>query len=137
MRYLALASDYDGTLAHDGVVDDHTIRALDRLTHSGRKLPDLQSVFPRADLCDRIVAENGAILYHPATGQKRTLATRPPQSFVDALLALGVPNVSVGEVIVSTWRPYETQVLDAIRDSGLELQIVFNKNAVMVLPPGV
>ena len=60
MRYLALASDYDGTLAKDGEVDELTIRALERLVQSGRKLilvtgrelPDLQSVFSRLDLCD-------------------------------------------------------------------------------------
>jgi len=145
MRYLALASDYDGTLAHDGVVDDNTIRAIERLIHSGRKLilvtgrelPDLQSAFPRMDLCERVVAENGALLYNPATREKRTLAQRPPQSFLDTLRNRGVPNVSAGEVIVSTWHPFETQVMETIRDSGLELQIIFNKDAVMVLPPGV
>jgi hypothetical protein len=145
MRYLALASDYDGTLAHDGVVNDHTIRALERLIHSGRslilvtgrELPDLQSVFPRLDLCKRVVAENGAVLYDPATREKRTLAARPPQSFLDRLRNRGVSSMSSGEVIVATWRPYETLVMEAIRDSGLELQIIFNKEAVMVLPPGV
>lgn len=145
MRYLALASDYDGTLAHDGVVDDRTIRALERLVHSGRKLilvtgrelPDLQSAFPRMDLCERVVAENGAVVYHPATREKRTLAQRPPQSFIDTLRTRGVSNVSSGDVIVSTWHPFETQVMEAIRDSQLELQIIFNKGAVMVLPPGI
>jgi hydroxymethylpyrimidine pyrophosphatase-like HAD family hydrolase len=38
MRYLALASDNDGTLAHDGVVDDATVRAVERLIHSGANL---------------------------------------------------------------------------------------------------
>ena len=145
MRYLALASDYDGTLAHDGVVDDVTLRAVERLIHSGRRfilvtgreLADLQSVFPRLDLCERVVAENGAVLYDPATREKRTLANRPPQSFVDNLRERGVQGVSAGDVIVATWHPYETQVMEAIRDSGLELQIIFNKEAVMVLPPGI
>lgn len=145
MRYLALASDYDGTLAHDGVVDDATIRAAERLIDSGRRLilvtgrqlPDLQSVFPRLDLCERVVAENGALLYDPATREKRTLAQRPPQSFLDNLRERGAQDVSVGEVIVDTWRPYEAQVIEAIRDSGLELQIIFNKEAVMVVPAGV
>jgi len=145
MRYLALASDYDGTLATDGVVDAGTIEAIERLIHSGRRLilvtgrelPDLQATFPRLDLCERVVAENGALLFNPATGEKRILAQRPPDSFLAALQRLGVPNVSVGEVIVATWQPYETQVMEAIRDSGLELQIIFNKGAVMVLPPGV
>jgi hydroxymethylpyrimidine pyrophosphatase-like HAD family hydrolase len=145
MRYLALASDYDGTLAHDGVVDEATLRAVERLIHSGRRLilvtgrelHDLQSIFPRLDLCERVVAENGAVLYDPATREMRTLAARPPQNFLDHLRQSGVPGISAGDVIISTWRPYETQVMEAIRDSGLELQIVFNKEAVMVLPPAI
>jgi hypothetical protein len=45
--------------------------------------------------------------------------------------------LSVGRAIVATWEPYEVEALEAIRDLGLELQIVFNKGAVMILPPGV
>lgn len=145
MRYLALASDYDGTLAHDGIVDGETLRAVERLLRSGRKLilvtgrelPDLQSVFPRLDLCERVVAENGALLYNPATREKRLLAERPPQTFLDRLRSLGVSNMSVGDVIVATWHPFERQAIEAIRDAGLELQIIFNKEAVMILPSGV
>ena len=40
-------------------------------------------------------------------------------------------------MIVATWKPHETTVLEAIRDLGLELQVIFNKGAVMVLPAGV
>jgi len=145
MRYLALATDYDGTLAHDGVVDDDTIRALERLIHSGRKLilvtgrelPDLELIFPRLELFERVVAENGALLYRPGTDEKRKLAEPPPDRFVDSLKERGVPGLSVGDVIVATWHPYETEVLEVIRESGLELQIVFNKDAVMILPTGV
>src|ERR1700734_3716989 len=126
MRYLALASDYDGTLAHDGVVDHATIHSIERLIHSGRslilvtgrELPDLLSVFPRLDLCERVVAENGAVLYNPATREKQTLADRPPESFLDSLRDRGVTGISSGDVIVATWHPYETQVMEAIRDLG-------------------
>jgi energy-coupling factor transporter ATP-binding protein EcfA2 len=45
--------------------------------------------------------------------------------------------MSVGHAIVATWKPQETTVLSAIRDLGLELQVIFNKDAVMVLPAGV
>ena len=38
MRYLALACDYDGTLASDGQVSIGTLAALQRLLASGRKL---------------------------------------------------------------------------------------------------
>jgi hydroxymethylpyrimidine pyrophosphatase-like HAD family hydrolase len=36
MRYRALACDYDGTLAHDGVISAPNIAALDRFRGSGR-----------------------------------------------------------------------------------------------------
>ena len=36
-----------------------------------------------------------------------------------------------------SWQPQETAVLEVIRDLGLELQVIFNKGAVMVLPAGV
>lgn len=49
----------------------------------------------------------------------------------------GVSPIEVGSVIVATWEPHETTVLEAIRDLGLELQIIFNKGAVMVLPTGI
>src|SRR4051794_23965244 len=123
MRYLALACDYDGTLAHDGRVNEATVHALERLAHSGRKLivvtgrelPELKTAFPRLDLCERVVAENGGLLYHPATQEQRALAHGPSNDFIHALHARGISNLSVGEVIVATWRPHEAQVLEAIQ----------------------
>lgn len=143
MRYVALACDYDGTLAYDGVVADATVVALERLRESGRKLvlvtgrelDDLRRVFARLDLFDRVVVENGALLYCPATREERRLAEPPPREFVDALRARGVP-LSVGRVIVATVSPHEIAVLDVIRDFGLDLQAILNKGSVMVLPSG-
>lgn len=143
MRYGALACDYDGTLAHDGRVDAETVQALERLRASGRtlilvtgrELDELATVFRRLDLFDRVVAENGALLYRPDTGEERRLAEPPPPALVAALRARGVP-LSVGRVIVATVSPHETAVLEIIRDLGLELHVVFNKGSVMVLPSG-
>ncbi|MFN2541533.1 MAG: HAD family hydrolase, partial [Chthoniobacterales bacterium] len=73
MKYRALACDYDGTLAHDGVLTAETAAALDRFRHSGRKLimvtgrelPDLKRVcrvlnkfefVAVTELIDRIIA---------------------------------------------------------------------------------
>ncbi len=145
MHYVALATDYDGTIAHDGLVDEPTLAALERLRTSGRKLilvtgrelDDLIRVMPRIDVFDRVVAENGAVLYRPETREERLLAPAPPPAFVEALRAAAVDPLSVGRAIVATWEPNETKVLAAIRDLGLELQITFNKGAVMVLPAGV
>jgi len=38
--------------------------------------------------------------------------------------------------LVATWEPNEIKVLSTIRDLGLELDVVFNKGAVMILPAG-
>jgi HAD superfamily hydrolase (TIGR01484 family) len=145
MRYLALCCDYDGTLATQGRVLPQTVLALERLIASGRRLvlvtgrelDELRTVCPRLDLFEYVVAENGALLYHPATRAESPLATRPPEAFISALRQRGVSPMSIGRVIVATWEPHETVVLETIRDLGLELQVVFNKGAVMVLPAGV
>ncbi|MHC5540613.1 HAD family hydrolase [Singulisphaera rosea] len=145
MRYLALASDYDGTLANQGQIDDSTIDALERLRGSGRRillvtgreLDELREVCPRIDLFDRVVAENGAILYRPETREELVLGEPPPDAFVETLRARGVERISVGRVIVATWVPHQDTVLEAIRDLGLELQVILNKRAVMILPTGV
>jgi len=145
MRFHCLASDYDGTLAHDGIVEASTIDALERLRESGRRLvmvtgrelEDLSRVFSRLDLFDHVVAENGAVLFTPSTGALRALADAPPPAFGDALAAAGVGPISRGHVIVATWQPHEITAIELIREQGLELQVIFNKGAVMILPSGV
>lgn len=94
------------------------------------------SVLPRLDLFDWVIAENGALLYRPSTREEKLLAGTPPQEFIATLHERNVP-FSVGRVIVATFEPHETTVLEVIRDLGLELQVIFNKGAVMVLPSGV
>ena len=145
MHYVALATDYDGTIAHNGEVDAPTLAALERLRGAsrklilvtGRELDDLVRCMPRLDLFDLVVAENGALLHWPATKQERALAAAPPPEFAERLRDAGVSPLSVGRVIVASWEPNEGRVLATIRDLGLELQIIFNKGAVMVLPAGV
>ncbi len=144
MRYLALAADFDGTLATDGCVGSSTVEALKRLAASGRKLilvtgrelEDLRRVFGSIDLFDRLVVENGAVLYRPSTGETRVLGAAPPPRFVAELKRRGVAPLSTGASIVATWHPNEQIVLEVIRELGLELQLIFNKGAVMVLPAG-
>ncbi|BDG04797.1 HAD hydrolase family protein [Anaeromyxobacter oryzae] len=144
MRYHALATDYDGTLAASGRVSDRAVAALEKLRSSGRRavlvtgrqLGDLSSVFSRVDVFDCVVAENGGVLYWPASRETSLQAAPAPAPFADALRARGITH-DLGQVIVSSWHPHETAILQVIRELGLELQIVFNGDAVMVLPPGV
>ena len=146
MHCRALATDYDGTLAEDGKVTRSTLSAIRRLKESGRKailvtgreLDELMDVFPEVSVFDEIVAENGALLFTP--GQKPIecpLCAPPPPAFVAELRRRGVGPISQGRVIVATWQPHEHVVLDVIKEQGLELEVIFNKGAVMVLPSGV
>lgn len=144
MRYHALVADYDGTLALHGRVNATTVAALERLRATGRhlimvtgrELDELLDIFPEIGFFEWVVAENGALLYRPATKEEKVLGPPPAPEFVEALHRRGVAPMSVGRVIVATWEPHETTVLQVIRDLGLELQVIFNKGAVMVLPGG-
>src|SRR5688572_19756837 len=98
MRYLALACDFDGTLAHHQQVAEQTVAALERLRTSGRRLilltgrrlEELLSIFSHVHLFDRVVAENGALLYRPATREEKPLGSPPPEKFLQALRDRGV-----------------------------------------------
>ena len=118
MYISCLATDYDGTLAHDGIVDAPTADALVAFRRSGRKLllvtgrelPDLIRVLPRIDLFDRVVAENGALLFDPATKKETPLGPEPSPELVETLRTKGVRPLSVGRSIVATWEPNEKLV---------------------------
>jgi hypothetical protein len=91
MHYLALATDYDGTI--HTTVSSTTPRSPRRsgfggstrkpILVTGRELPDLARTLPRMDLFDLIVAENRALLYVPASHEEHTLASPPPPRFIE------------------------------------------------------
>lgn len=70
MRYAAIALDFDGTIATDGIVPLRVLEGLRLLKASGRKLvlvtgrelDELLAVFSGIAVFDRVVAENGALL---------------------------------------------------------------------------
>jgi hydroxymethylpyrimidine pyrophosphatase-like HAD family hydrolase len=145
VRYLGLACDYDGTLASWGTISGATLSALHRFRASNRKLimvtgrglDSLRESCPNLGLFDRVIAENGGLIYRPNEREEEPLCGPPDHRFAQALKARGVSPVFVGKTIVSTSMPHEKTVLETIRDLGLELHVIFNKGAVMVLPSGV
>src|SRR5580698_9668180 len=108
MRYLALATDYDGTLAKDGHVDEATFAALERFRDSGRRLilvtgrelEELLEIFPRIGLFHRVVAENGALFYRPDNREEKVLGEPPSAALVEAIRKRGVMPLSVGRAII-------------------------------------
>ncbi len=95
------------------------------------------TVFPQYAIFGRIVAENGALLYDPVSKSETLLGEPPPETFATALAKKGVKPLAVGRVLVATLEDQKQIVLDTIQEFGLELQLIFNKGALMVLPSGV
>src|SRR3954471_14559985 len=122
MNRRVLACDYDGTLAHDGVVSPTTASALDRFSKAGgilimvtgRELPDLQHVCKILDRFEWVVAENGALLWRPADGFSQLLTTEASAELAQRLASSGAQPLSVGRAIVATREPYETLAVSLI-----------------------
>lgn len=145
MRCLALASDYDGTIANHGVVSPATLDAFKRFRDSGRwlllvtgrEIDDLKAVFPEWKVFHWIVGENGAILYETETEIETLLCDAPPPEFAETLRRKEIGPHYTGRVLLATRVHYQDQVLNTIQELGLPLQIILNKNSLMVLPAGV
>jgi hydroxymethylpyrimidine pyrophosphatase-like HAD family hydrolase len=145
VRTLAVAIDYDGTLATAGAVAPATQAALERLKSTGRRVilvtgrevEELEVAFPQVGVFDRVVAENGAVVWTPVDGRLDVLAEAPPRAFVTALHGRAVDPLFVGRVVVATREPHRSTVLDVIRSLGLELHVELNKGALMILPAGI
>jgi haloacid dehalogenase-like hydrolase len=77
------------------------------------------------------------VVYAPRTRETRVLADPPSPEFAAELRRRGIADLSIGSVIVATVKPWDRTVLQVIRELGLALQVVYNHDAVMVLPAGV
>lgn len=145
MRFLALACDYDGTLVSAERIDVKVLSALHRFRMSGRKLilvtgRELESLladFSPIDLFDRVVVENGTVVYIPQTAETRLLAAPASAELFERLHDRGVDPLSAGRVIISTRRPHDVIAGRLIDELGLELEIIYNKDSVMILPAGM
>ena len=102
-----------------------------------RELPELQQVCPILDRFEWVVAENGALLHKPSTGATRLLCEPASPALVESLRRFNLSWFSVGQAVIATIEPNEIVVLEEIKRLGLELQVIFNKGSVMVLPTGV
>jgi hydroxymethylpyrimidine pyrophosphatase-like HAD family hydrolase len=143
MRYRVLATDYDGTLATHGEVEASTVASLRHLVQSGRKavlvtgrlLHEIQQICAGIDLFEMVIAENGAVLWTEDHGAQN-LAPPVPLDLVAALRRRGVTPLNVGSVICSTWSDHEETVRDAVKELGLDVELIPNKGALMILPAG-
>ena len=140
----AIACDFDGTGAgNHGLAPDVAAALGAARTHgimvllvTGRVLEDIQALCPDLSLFDAVVAENGAVVHLPKLQRTIQLAQPPPAEFLGELRARGVP-FHAGAVIVGTWDRHTRDVLDLIRRFAIDGQLIFNREAMMLLPSGV
>jgi hydroxymethylpyrimidine pyrophosphatase-like HAD family hydrolase len=139
----AVAIDYDGTLTSSGRPSPDVLAAIAATRADGRRvvlvtgriLAELRSAFPAVDdYFDAIVGENGAVMTQ--AGRNRVLAAPVPGGLGAVLAARGVA-FRRGEVVLACDRAEELVVLKAVRELGLECELISNRNALMVLPAGV
>lgn len=142
-HYRAVALDYDGTLTSTGRLDETILSALGRLREERLKLVlvtgripwELLELCPRAEeLFDRIVWENGAVVWG-ARGA-RVLAPPVPAELEDSLRGRGVP-LRRGQAILAGHARDAVAALEEIGRLGLEVQVVRNRQEMMLVPSGV
>jgi hydroxymethylpyrimidine pyrophosphatase-like HAD family hydrolase len=125
-HFRAVALDYDGTLTSTGRLDDTILNALRTLREERLKLVlvtgripwELLELCPHAEeLFDRIVWENGAVVW--GVRGARVLAPPVPAELEEALARDAAA------------------ALEEIGRLGLEVQVVRNRQELMLVPAGV
>ncbi len=144
MKLGAVALDYDGTIATEGVMDPGVRDAIAQLRlHgvavvlvTGRRLQDLKSVAGNLECFNAVVAENGAVLYFPESQRYVVMGHAPAPAFVEGLRQLGI-LFDTGDCVVETGAVHALSVLQLIQSLELPLTLAFNRSRLMVLPPGI
>ncbi len=146
-QYLALATDFDETIATSGKVANTTWNAILNLRQSGIKVILitgrelnilLDIVGEKINRFDLVVAENGALIYYPQSQEFKLLCLPVNSVLIETLKARGVNPLIVGKGMVSTYQPYEKIVREVILSLNLSYEITFNKKRIiMMLPKGV
>lgn len=145
MKFSVLALDYDGTIAGSrGGVEPAVREAVAAarangiivVLVTGRILHDLFVAAGDLHFVDAVVAENGAVIFFPASGYERALAPAHSRELVRALEADNIA-VAVGRTVIETGADESPRVLAAIRRLELPLVLVFNRGRLMVLPQSV
>jgi hydroxymethylpyrimidine pyrophosphatase-like HAD family hydrolase len=139
-----LACDLDGTTGSDGhigselaaVVAAARAEGVATMLVTGRVLEELQMAGGNVDVFDAVVAENGALLWLPTGGRMLQLGPPPPERLLGGLRARGIA-FHAGAVVVGTGAHHAAEALALVRELGLDLRPIFNRDALMLLPGGV
>lgn len=140
-RVDVLATDFDRTLTDESLrVSPRALDALARarkaglkvVVVSGRDLPFLVETV--GHVSDAIIAENGALMHRP--GLEPKLVSEARQDLRSALSKISC-DVAFGDVIASADIEHEPLLREAIARAGLDVELVPNRDRVMMLPRGI
>jgi len=140
MLLRAIALDYDGTIAVNGVLNQDVREAITKARQTGllviivtgRILRELRCAAGELDFVDGVVAENGAVLLL-SNGHRRLLAPPPFPILLNKLRDRNI-EFTVGRCLIDLDAEHAANVLSIIRELELPLAISFNRNRMMVLP---
>lgn len=144
MRYRLLATDFDGTLARLGRVEQETQAALRcwrqaghrLLLITGRTIAEITQIYPDIAEFDLVCGENGAMLLWPASGRQHALAQPSPTTLLRALSERGIPCFH-GEVLIGIREQSIPAVRSLLAELHLDWVVIMNKGSVMLLPRGI
>jgi len=143
MKFRALALDYDGTIALEGMLNQDVKTAIQEarargivvVLVTGRVLSELRRLAGDLQFLDAVVAENGAVLSLP-NGHLRMISRPPPHGFLEELRRRRI-EFTVGQCVVEADAGSALPILSVVRDLELPLTLLFNRSRLMILPQGV
>jgi hydroxymethylpyrimidine pyrophosphatase-like HAD family hydrolase len=144
MRFLAMALDYDGTIAQNDMLDDRVRESIARLRAqniivlivTGRILSDLERVAGDLHFVDAVVAENGAVMAFPDSGYSKILGDPPPVSLLEALRIERIA-FKAGQSILEADANDASRLLAILQRLELPLALLFNRGRVMAQPQAI
>jgi hydroxymethylpyrimidine pyrophosphatase-like HAD family hydrolase len=144
LKLSVIALDYDGTIAHNDVLDpsvrdaiaEARTKGITVLLVTGRILDELRRVAGDLHFVDAVVAENGAVIHFPNSARTSLLAPPVPPAFIAELRRIGVP-FRAGQSLVDADANVAPRVLEVVRAMELPLVLIFNTGRMMALSQGV
>jgi len=117
IHLMVIAFDLDGTLTLDGQISQQTwdllrsarLAGMILILVTGRTLDSFISELPFSELCEAIVAENGAVVFFPRRDLIRLPFGKLDTAVINRLHDLGVP-LEHGVAIAATRQPHDRGV---------------------------
>lgn len=144
MKLRVLALDFDGTITENdsvsvevrAAIGDARRRGIKVVLVTGRRVAHLRETAGDLTFVDGVVAENGAVLTFPQSGEATVLGLRASEPLLAELRRRGVVHER-GEVVVECEAKAAHEVLSIIRELQLPLVLLFNRDRLMILPQGI